>query len=377
MSEVARGRIRKGKRTKQLIHQLRPGEIAVVSHPDLDQVVAEDLIGAGVRAVLNTEAAFTGRFPTPGPQLLLQAGVILLDQVDEGIFSLPGGAVVRIEDDAVFSGGRVVARGRMITSELLEPRMAEARRNMPSQLRNFVDNTLRFARAEVSLLLEDPRLPPLAVDARGRPALVAVRGRSYREDIRAVRTYVREQNPVIIAVDGAADAVVEAGWAPDILLGDMDSVSDRTLCWVARRGELVVHAYPDGSAPGKERVDELGLGCHLFPVSGTSEDAALLLAHGLGAELIVAVGTHTEPVEFLEKGRPGMASTMLVRLRIGSRLVDAKGVSNLYRVYPRPGDMLLLLAAGAVPLGVILWTSPGFNVLLRLFALHLRMTVGG
>lgn len=377
MSGVARGRIRKGRRTKQLIHQLRPGEIAVVSHPDLDQVVAEDLIGAGVQAVLNTESAFTGRFPTPGPQLLLEAGVVLLDDVDGGVFSLPAGAVVRIEGDEVISEGRVVARGRRITSGELDSRMEQARRNMPSQLRDFVDNTLRFAHREASLLLEEPELPPLAVDARGRPALVAVRGRSYREDIRAVRTYVREQNPVIIAVDGAADAVLEAGWAPDILLGDMDSVSDRALRRVARRGELVVHAYPDGSAPGKERLDELGLECRLFPVSGTSEDAALLLAHGLDAELIVAVGTHTEPVEFLEKGRPGMASTMLVRLRIGSRLVDAKGVSKLYRVHPRPGDLLLLLAAGAVPLGVILWTSPGFNVLLRLFALHLRMTVGG
>ncbi|MFO8059931.1 MAG: putative cytokinetic ring protein SteA [Bacillota bacterium] len=378
MSDVIRGRIRKGRKTKQLIHRLRPGDVAVVAHCDLDSVVAEDLIVRGIRAVLNVEQTFTGELCTPGPQMILDAGIVILDGVEESVFDLPDGASVHITGDAVYMRGETVARGRRITSKQLASRMQRARDNLSLQLCDFVDNTLSFARCEKSLLLEQPRMPPLSIDARGRPALVAVRGRSYREDMRAIRTYVTEQNPVVIAVDGAADAVVEAGWDPDILLGDMDSVSDAVLEGVCRRGgQLIVHGYPDGSAPGKGRLDELGLAHDLFCVHGTSEDAALLLADQMGADLIVAVGTHTDPVEFLEKGRRGMASTMLVRLRVGGKLVDAKGVSRLYRVHPRPGDIILLMGAGLVPLLLMLWLSPGFNVLLRLLALHLRMTTGG
>ncbi len=378
MSDVIRGRIRKGRKTKQLVHRLRMGDIAVVAHCDLDSVVAEDLIERGVRAVLNIEETFTGDLCTPGPEMILGAGIVILDRVGDEIFQVPDGTFVQIRDDVVCSGGEVVARGRRITSEQLAPRMQLARDNLSLQLCDFVDNTLSFARCEKTLLLEQPQLPTLEVDAVDRPALVVVRGRNYREDMRAIRTYVTEQNPVVIAVDGAADAVVEAGWNPDILLGDMDSVSDNTLEGLSRRGcQIIVHAYPDGSAPGKERLDALGLGCDVFSVHGTSEDAALLLADQMGADLIVAVGTHTDPVEFLEKGRAGMASTMLVRLRVGGKLVDAKGVSKLYRVHPRPGDIALLMGAGLVPLALMLWLSPGFNVLLRLLALHFRMTTGG
>lgn len=378
MSDVIRGRIRKGRQTKRLVHRLRPGDVAVVAHRDLDSVVAEDLIQRGVRAVLNIEQTFTGELCTPGPEMMLKAGIMILDGVEEEIFGIPDGAPVQIRDDVIYSGGVRVARGRRVTSGQLASSMQSARDNLSLQLCNFVDNTLSFARCEKTLLLEQPQLPPLEVDAGGRPALVVVRGRSYRKDMRAIRTYVTEQNPVVIAVDGAADAVVEAGWDPDILLGDMDSVSDGVLESVWRRGgQLIVHAYPDGSAPGKERLDELGLEGDVFSVHGTSEDAALLLADQMGADLIVAVGTHTDPVEFLEKGRAGMASTMLVRLRVGGKLVDAKGVSKLYRVHPRPGDIALLMGAGLVPLVLMLWLSPGFNVLLRLLALHFRMTTGG
>ena len=372
------GRIRKGRCTKQLIHRLRPGDIAVVAHPDLDSVVAEDLIHRGVRAVLNTEISFTGRFCTPGPRMLLDAGVALLDQVEEGIFDLPEGVRVAVRDRTVCHRLDVVASGRRISREELDLAMEEAIRRRPERLESFVDNTLSYARSEKDLLLEEPRVPPLSVRIQGRPVLVVVRGRSYRQDIRAIRNYVKEQNPIIIAVDGAADAVVAEGWNPHVLLGDMDSVSDRALMRVVRRGaDLIVHAYPDGTAPGLKRLQCLGLSGQTFSVAGTSEDAALLLADLAGADLIVAVGTHTDPVEFLEKGRPGMASTVLVRLRVGGKLVDAKGVNRLYRTQPRAAEVALLLSAALAPILMILWMSPSFNLLLRLLALQFRMIAAG
>ncbi len=379
LHEITAGRICRDRRTKQLIHRLRRGDVALVSHPDLDSVVAEDLIRCGVSAVLNTERSFTGGFCTPGPRMLIEAGVVMLDRVDGEMLQLREGARVVIRGDQVYLGGRAVAQGHRLTLEGLKRRMGAAQKRRSHRLEAFVDNTLRFARREKSLLLEEPNLPRLKCDLKGRPALVVVRGRNYREDIRAVRSYVLEQDPAIVAVDGAADALAEAGWLPDVLLGDMDSVSDEVLRRAANCGcELVVHAYPDGSAPGLNRLRDLGLSASRFCVLGTSEDAALLLAHLAGASLIVAVGTHTDPVEFLEKGRPGMASTVLVRLRIGDRLVDAKGVSQLYRTRPRTGEVLLLLAAGLAPALAVLWLSPSFSLLLRLLALHVRvLTAGG
>ncbi len=373
------GRICRDSSTKQLIHRLHAGSIAMLTHPDVDSVAAEDLIRRGVSAVLNTERSFTGHLCTPGPHMLLDAGVLLLEQVRGNLAVLREGVRVSIRGERIYCGGRAVARGHLLTPGDLRWRMRLARRRSCERLKGFLDNTLSHARREKSLLLDEPALPPLRCDPGGRPALVAVRGRNYREDIRAVRSYVLEQRPVIVAVDGAADALVEAGWTPDVLLGDMDSVSDRVLHWAAANGcDLIVHAYPDGSAPGMRRLHRQGLSARRFCVAGTSEDAALLLAHLAGAELIVAVGTHTDPVEFLEKGRSGMASTMLVRLRIGDRLVDAKGVSQLYRSFPRRRDVILLVAAGLAPALTVLWLSPTLSLLLRLLALHVRVfTAGG
>lgn len=310
--------------------------------------------------------------------MLLDAGIVLLQLTDERVFDLPEGDLVRIDSDRLYWRGQPVSCGRRLDSQAVNRLMGRARRKMPGRLREFVQNTIDFASEEKSLLLETPPVPPLNVRLRGRPALVAVRGRNYRSDLQAIRTYIEEQDPAIIAVDGAADVLLSLGFPPDVLLGDMDSVSDEVLTRCAGRDvEILVHAYPDGRAPGRQRIRRLGVPHRLFPVGGTSEDAALLLADSLGSELIVAVGTHSDPVEFMEKGRAGMASTMLVRLRVGEKLVDAKGVSELYHTEPRPAEVLWLLGAGLIPAAVLLWISPAFNLLFRLLWVHFRTTVGG
>jgi len=178
-----------------------------------------------------------------------------------------------------------------------------------------------------------------------------VRGYHYKEDLAMLRSYIREYRPVLVGVDGGADAIVEAGYQPDMIVGDMDSVSDQTL----RSGaEIVVHAYRNGKAPGQKRVEDLGVEHVVFPATGTSEDVAMLIADDSGAQLIVAVGTHNTLIEFLDKGRSGMASTFLTRLRVGSKLIDAKGVSQLYRTRISTWQLVLLALAGLLALFVAL-----------------------
>lgn len=337
------GPARLGRRTKELTLRLEPGAVAVLDHADLDAVAARALADCRPVAVLNTRPFVTGRYPNRGPELLLAAGIPLYEAAasrDTDLFALlTDGEMVSLHPDGTLgrAGGVCPAIARLVPlrADGLTHRLAAARANLDDALSAFAENTLRYlARAEERALLLDPvAVPELRTSLAGRDVLVVVRGDGYQDDLRGLAPYLHERQPAVLAVDGAADALLALGIRPDIVLGDMDSVSDPALACGA---ELVVHAYPcrrDGGpadAPGMTRVRALGLPATLFPVAGTSEDAALLLAYEKGAELIVAVGTHTRLEDFLDKGRGGMASTFLVRLKVGSRLVDARGVSRLY-----------------------------------------------
>ena len=375
------GPVRLGKRTKELALQLSPHAVVVLSHPDLDAVAARALAACRPLAVINTAPFVTGRYPNRGPSLLLDAGIALFEVAETeetgetapDLFAvLRDNEPVTVQNNALRRGakseerekGSPVARLAPLSAPLLETRLAAARLHLDEELSLFAQNTLRYlGRAEERALLLDPvDIPPIKTVFAGRPVLVAVRGDGYEDDLRRLLPYLREQKPVVIAVDGAADALLALGVRPDILLGDMDSVSGRTLRQC--KAEIIVHAYARAnapvSAPGLVRVQALGLSAHTFPVGGTSEDAALLLAYEKGADLIVAVGTHTNLEDFLDKGRGGMASTFLVRLKVGSRLVDARGVSKLYAMR-RKNDapaLFLLVASALFPL-VILGLNTG------------------
>ncbi|MFC4565331.1 putative cytokinetic ring protein SteA [Nocardiopsis mangrovi] len=351
---------RSDRRTKNLTKRLKPGDIAIIDHVDLDRVSAEALVNCGVSAVLNVATSISGRYPNLGPQLLVEAGIPLLDDVDPEVFTrIHDGELVRLEGNTLYRGDEIVAKGSPQDTESVEAAMVEARAGLSVQLEAFAANTMEYLKRERDLLFDGVGVPDIATRIEGRHALIVVRGYHYREDIATLRSYIREYRPVKIGVDGGADALLEAGYRPDIIVGDFDSVSDQALTCGA---ELVVHAYRDGRAPGLKRVHDLGHDAVIFPATGTSEDVAMMLADDSGAVLIVAVGTHATLEEFLDKGRAGMASTFLTRLRVGGKLVDAKGVSRLYRSRISPWTLLALAAASLLTIMVAAYSSPAGQV---------------
>ncbi|MFC0100045.1 putative cytokinetic ring protein SteA [Micromonospora marina] len=339
------GTARLDRRTKRLVGRLRPGDIAVIDHVDLDRVAADSLVAVGVAAVLNAKPSVSGRYPNLGPEVLISAGIPLLDDLGESVFEhVREGDRVRIEGNTVLVGDEPVAHGSLQDAETVAKSMADAREGLSVQLEAFAANTMDYLRQERDLLLDGVGVPEIQTQIQGRHCLIVVRGYDYKADLDVLRPYIREFKPVLIGVDGGADALVEAGYTPDMIIGDMDSVTDDVLRCGA---EVIVHAYPDGRAPGLARVNGLGVPAITFPAAATSEDLAMLLADEKGASLLVAVGTHATLVEFLDKGRGGMASTFLTRLKVGGKLVDAKGVSRLYR-QSISGSSLLLLVLSAV-----------------------------
>ncbi|GAB3680057.1 putative cytokinetic ring protein SteA [Angustibacter aerolatus] len=366
------GTARVDARTKDLTKRLQPGDVAVIDHLDIDTVAAEALVAKRPGAVVNAAPSTSGRYPNLGPGILLAAGVPLVDGVGRDVMvRVAEGERVRVDEGRVYLGDDLeeqVAEGTRQTDATVAVAMEEARAGLSTQLEAFAANTMDYLRRERELLLDGVGVPDVVTRMDGRQVLVVVRGYHYREDLHTLRTYVREYKPVIIGVDGGADAVLEAGLHLDMVVGDMDSVSDRALACGA---EIVVHAYRDGRAPGLERVRRLGIEPVVFPATGTSEDVAMLLADDKGAELIVAVGTHATLVEFLDKGRAGMASTFLTRLRIGGKLVDAKGVSRLYRTRVSSWQVAALIVCGLLALFVALYATPSGQAVLGLFGARL------
>ncbi|MEN9505770.1 MAG: hypothetical protein RI958_1696 [Actinomycetota bacterium] len=369
-------RARADRRTKDLAKRLEPGEIAVINHSDVDLVAADALIDAGVSAVVNAVASFSGRYPNTGPLHLVRSGVAVLDEIGvEGFERIAEGQVVTIIGDRLIIDDEVVAVGRRQDEQALLDRVVDARSRVGEQLELFAANTLEYLRNERHLATDSPDLPPSTVDFRGKHTLVVVRGIDFREDLAALHRsgYIREMRPVLIGVDGGADALLTLGLRPDIIIGDMDSVSEATLRCGA---ELIVHAYSGGRAPGADRLRQLGLQHLLFESAGTSEDIAMLLAYERGAELIVAVGTHNSMEDFLDKGRQGMASTFLVRLKVGRKLVDAKGVNNLYHPVVKGRDIAIFSVAMLSSLALVVAVSEPVRLWLRSVWLWLRARIG-
>jgi uncharacterized membrane-anchored protein len=368
------GPVKLGKRTKRLVKRLEPGDIAVVDHEDIDRVSADDLVACGVRCVINVARSSSGSYPNSGPLTLAEGGVHLLDAPGAPLFDeLKDGETVRVVGDRVMRDGAVVARGEVQDLETVRRAHEQARRQIGEAIEAFATNTMTHIREERDLLAGRLELPDFDTRFRDRPALVVVRGVDHQKDLRILRPYVRDVRPVLVAVDGGADAILEAGFKPDMIVGDMDSATDGALNCGA---ELVVHAYPDGRAPGRERLDALGLEYKIVPAPATSEDVAMLVAAEKGAELIVAVGSHFNLVEFLEKNRAGMSSTFLTRLRIGEILVDAKGVSRLYRPSAGRGPLMILVGAALVALVVIIAFSPSLGPFFDLLWLKLQILLG-
>jgi uncharacterized membrane-anchored protein len=371
--EAITGTTRLGRRTKDLVKRLRPGDVAVVDHVNIDRIAAEELIATGVHAVINASQSSDGSYPNTGPLLLVRAGVTLLDVTAGDPFeSLSDGTEVTIVAGTV-RGGAEELQGSELGVEELESRLAEQRERIDEALAEFAENTVAHVRQETDLLTGAIEFPPTRTSFRDRHVLIVVRGEGHRSDLKALRAYVRDMRPLVVAVDGGADGCLEAGLRPDVILGDMDSAGDDALGCGA---ELIVHAYPDGRAPGRERLLELGLDHTLVPAAGTSEDVAMLMAYEKGADLIVSVGAHFNLIEFLDRNRAGMSSTFLTRLRIGEKLVDAKGVSRLYNPGSAFGPLPLFLAAFMILLAILVIVSPALGDLVDLVWLKIKIWLG-
>ena len=356
------GPARVDRRTKNLTKRLRPGDVAVIDHEDLDRVSAEALVACRPAAVVNAASSISGRYPNLGPEILVAAGIPLVDRAGPDVMALKDGAALSIADGVLLADGAAVGDGTLLDGDAVQAAMTVARAGLSDQLEAFAANTMDYLRNERELLFDGVGVPDITTEVDGRHVLIVVRGYHYKEDLETLRHYIREYKPILIGVDGGADALIEARHKPDLIVGDMDSVSDDALRCGA---EIVVHAYRDGRAPGLERVRSLGVEPVVFPATGTSEDVAMLLADDKGATLIVAVGTHVTLVEFLDKGRSGMASTFLTRLRVGGKLVDAKGVSRLYRARISGWSLVLMLVVGLFALGAALWSTDGGRALLQ------------
>lgn len=386
------GSVRPGRRTKLLVRHLVRGDIALIDHRDIDRVSAEELIAAGAAAVLNCQPSSSGTYPNLGPQLLVEAGIVLVDLPDDSLFDalsdgdpvvvrvLPAPAGVVGEDSGaavivpvsveVLRKGQLLARGELLDRRRVSAETELRRREIGEALERFAHNTIDHMREERELLAGRIALPRFATDFRDRSTLVVVRGAGHQRDLRALRPFIRDMRPVIVAVDGGADVLLEDGLKPHMIVGDMDSASEAALRCGA---ELVVHAYPDGRAPGRARLERLGLAFKLVPAPGTSQDVAMLLAAEKGASLIVSVGSQLNLVEFLDRNRSGMSSTFLTRLRIGEILVDAKGVSRLYRPQPGLTPLLVVIAAGLIALVAVVWMSPALRDVAELLWLKIQL----
>ncbi len=349
------GVARLDRRTPRLATRLHPGDIAVIDHVDLDRVSAQALVAAKPAAVVNAQPSISGRYPNLGPQLIVSSGILLLDNVGAEVFAaVKEGVKIRVDGDTVYAGEAELVSGTRHDVASVEKLMLDAKSGLSSQLEAFAMTTAEYMSREQALLIDGEGIPEIRTKLRGRHVIVAVRGHDYQRDLKSLKHYIREYKPVLIGVDGGADALLEAGLKPDLVVGDMDAVSDAAL---ATGAEIVVHAYPDGRAPGLARVQDLGIHTVLFPTSGTSEDAALLLADEHGADLVVAVGSHATLTEFLDRGRSGMASTFLTRLRLGAKLVDANSVPHLYRNRISAAALLMLVIAALIAVVAVLAIS--------------------
>jgi uncharacterized membrane-anchored protein len=364
------GIARVGRRTKDLAKRLQPGEIAIIDHVDVDRVAGESLAATQVAAVVNASSFISGRYPNSGPLRLAESGILLVDAVGPDVMdAIEDGTPVTIVGGRLVVDGGEVAHGQVLGLEDVLERMEAARDSIGGELERFAANTLEYIEKEARLVFEPLTIPELRTDFQDRHVLVVVRGHDYKEDLKALRPYIAEYHPVLVAVDGGADALLDMKLVPDMIIGDFDSLSERA--WNCG-AELVHHVHPDGRAPGREELQAAGKPYIEFVVEGTSEDAAMLLAYECRARLIVAVGTHATMVEFLDKGRAGMSSTFLTRLRIGPMLIDAKGVSQLYKGRVRRRDIVLLIAAALLVILAVALVSDSLQLFLRTVWLDVR-----
>lgn len=369
-----KGVVKKDKKTKNLVNRLDNKDIALISHRDLDEIAAISLAEKKVACIINTERTISGKYPNRGPAILVEKNIPIFEVEDSEIFNIiKEGEEIEIDEEKIVFMGKEIGKCTYISPSMIEELIKLGYDNIERELDAFIENTLEYAKREKGLVTGTVEIPKIDVEINNRHALIVVRGKDYKMDLITIKSYINEVKPILIGVDGGGDALLEFGLTPDIIIGDMDSVSDKSLLMAK---DVIVHAYTDGRAPGLERVKSLGITPKIFVAPGTSEDIALLLAYENNADLIVAVGTHTNMIDFLEKGRKGMSSTFLVRLKVGGKLVDARGVNKLYSSTFKTKYLIFILIAAFIPLFILILINPITRSFLTLFKLRLRLELG-
>ena len=363
--------IKVDRKTKKLAKRLSAGEIAVINHIDIDEVAANSLVERKIKLVINAAPSISGRYPNKGPKILIDNNILIIDNVGENVFEeLKEGQVIEVNNGQIYRDGQFIGSGEVMDKSVVEKRTQIAYENMSVELDRFIDNTIEYAKREKGFILGETEIPKMTTNYKDRHVLVVVRGQDYKEDLATIKSYIEEMKPILVGVDGGADALLECGYNPDVIVGDMDSVTDEAL---KKAKEIVVHAYVDGR--GLKRVQDLGLDAVVFPAPGTSEDIAMITAYEYGAELIVALGSHSNMIDFLEKGRKGMASTFLVRLKIGAKLIDAKGVNLLYKSKLKMKYIWALVITAIFPVIIIAYLSPTVQQLIKLLQLKMKLNM--
>lgn len=363
--------IKVDRKTKRLAKRLKGGEIAVINHIDIDEVAANSLVEGKIKLVINASKSISGRYPNKGPGILVQKNILIIDNVGEDLFNeLKEDDIIQVIDGKIYKEDKLIGEGEVLDKDKVEEKIEKAYENISVELSRFIDNTIDYAKKEKGFILGDIEIPCVSTKYENKHVLIVVRGQDYKEDLSAILSYIEEVKPILVGVDGGADALLEFGYKPDVIVGDMDSVSDEAL---KDAKEIIVHAYTDGRAPGLKRVQDLGIDAIVFPAPGTSEDIAMLIAYEYKAELIVAVGTHSNMIDFLEKGRKGMASTFLVRMKIGSKLIDAKGVNLLYRSKLKMKYIWALIITAIFPILIVVSFAPSFRQFIQLMELKLKL----
>jgi uncharacterized membrane-anchored protein len=352
------GLARVDRRADALARRVGSGDIAIFDHADLDGRTAHALVRAGVAGVVNAAPSISGRFPNLGPEILLSAGVTLIDATGTEVLRIRDGTRIRLHEGRVFAGEVELARGVEHTPNSIADLMVEATSSMCAQLEAFSANTIEFLRHERALIIDLVGVPDIAVPVRNRQVLVVAPGPDHVAELAALKHYIREYRPVLVGVEAGADALTAAGYRPHLVVGDPYQVQADTLKAAA---EVVVPAHPDGFAPGVERIQDLGIGAVTFPALSHPVDLALLLAEAHSAELIITVGMRVGLPEFLDRHRLGMnPSALLTRLRLGGRLVDGRAVAALYRSrVSTPAVLLIVLAALAAVVAAMVVSNLG------------------
>lgn len=352
------GLARVDRHAEALARRAGRGDIAVFDQVDLDRRTADALVAAGVAGVVNAAPSISGRFPNLGPEILVSAGIVLVDGAGAEVLRIKDGSWLRLYEGRVYVGDTEVARGVEQTANSIADLMIEAKSGLSAALEAFSANTIEFLRHERALIIDRVGVPDIEVPIRGRQVLVVAAGYNHTADLAALKHFIREYRPVLVGVETGADALRAAGHRPHLIVGDPYQVETDTL---KSADEVVVPAQPDGFAPGLERIQDLGIGAVTFPAVSNPEDLALLLAEAHGAELVITVGFQATLHEFLDRGRSGSnPSTFLTRLRLGSKLVDGHAAAALYRSRVSAGAVLLMvLAALAAVAAALLFSDVG------------------